>query len=218
MTPLKVVYIIEGLDCSGKKTTAGRVEKWFKDHGYSVRICIGPLFAPLQKIDDFLVSLTYIRTPKLLLKLRKRLYLSAPIMDSVFWRPDRDADIVLKVSSNYRTWARALIEGDTKMSGFFEKHRRSFIKYSGAVVLDAAFDERIRRHREMYARDLTQKTEEKRFFDRNESLFERWNSVMTDLMKRDILNVLTIDTTGKDGESISFQIIKEIEKLLCTVS
>lgn len=216
MTPLKVLYLIEGLDCSGKKTEAMRVEKWFTTQGYSVRICIGPLFAPFQRLDNFLVSLTYRRAPKTLLYLRKKLYLFAPVLDAVFWRPSRDADIVIKVSSNYRTWARAVVEGDASMNRFYEKHRQSYVKYSGAVVLNAAFDERLRRHREMFDRGLTQKTEEKRFFGRNKVLFDKWNTVMINLMKRDIYNVQTIDTTGKDEEWISVQIIKEIERLLCT--
>lgn len=218
MTPLKVLYLIEGLDCSGKKTTARRVESWFKMQGYSVRICIGPLFAPLQRLDDFLVSLTYKSVPKPLLMLRKKLYLYAPILDDTLWRPNRDADIVLKVSSSYRTWARAVVEGDTTMSGFFEKHRRSLVRYSGAAVLETAFDERLRRHREMFASGLTQKTEEKRFFGMDEVLFGRWNGVMTDLMRRDIRNVLVIDTTGVDRNLISHQIIEEIRRLLCTAS
>lgn len=218
MTPLKVLYLIEGLDCSGKKTTARRVESWFKMQGYSVRICIGPLFAPLQRLDDFLVSLTYKSVPKPLLMLRKKLYLYAPILDDTLWRPNRDADIVLKVSSSYRTWARAVVEGDTTMSGFFEKHRRSLVRYSGAAVLETAFDERLRRHREMFASGRTQKTEEKRFFGMDEVLFGRWNGVMTDLMRRDIQNVLVIDTTGVDRNLISHQIIEEIRRLLCTAS
>lgn len=216
MTPLKVLYLIEGLDCSGKKTTAKRVENWFEEQGCSVRICIGPLFAPLQRLDDFLVDLTYRRAPKPLLKLRKKLYLYAPILDAALWRPDKDADIVLKVSSSYRTWARAVVEGDSAMNGFFEKYRRSLVRYSGAVVLEAAFDERLRRHQEMFARGLTQKTEERRFLGRDETLFGRWNDVMIDLMRRDIQNILVIDTTGVDGDLISRQIIEEIEKLLCT--
>lgn len=216
MTPLKVLYLIEGLDCSGKKTTAKQVESWFKEQGYSVRICIGPLFAPLERLDDFLVSLTYRRTPRLLLKLRKKLYLHAPILDAELWRPDRDADIVLKVSSSYRTWGRAVVEGDTAMSSFFEKHRRSLVRYSGAVILEASFDERLKRHRKMFASGLTQKTEGKRFLEGDETLFGRWNGVMIDLMRRDIQNILVIDTTGADGDLISHQIIEEIGKLLCT--
>lgn len=218
MTPLKVLYLIEGLDCSGKKTTAKLVESWFKMQGYSVRICIGPLFAPLQRLDDFLVSLSYKKVPKPLLMLRKKFYLYAPILDDMLWRPNRDTDIVLKVSSSYRTWARAVVEEDTTMSGFFEKHRRSLVRYSGATVLETAFDERLRRHREMFASGLTQKNEEKRFFGMDEVLFGRWNGVMTDLMRRDIQNVLVIDTTGVDRDLISRQIIEEIGRLLCTAS
>ena len=194
---------------------AKRVESWFKKQGYSVRICIGPLFAPLHRLDDFLVSLTYRKVPKFLLRLRKKLYLYAPILDAVLWRPNRDADIVLKVSSSYRTWARAEVEGDTAMSGFFEKHKRSLVRYSGAVVLEVSFDERLKRHREMFASGLTQKTEEKRFLGQDETLFKRWNNVMTDLIKRDIQNVLVIDSTGADEDLISYQIIEEIGKLLC---
>ena len=216
MAPLKVLYLIEGLDCSGKKTTAKQVESWFKEQGYSVRICIGPLFAPLHRLDDFLVSLTYRRVPKFLLRLRKKLYLYAPILDATLWRANKDADIVLKVSSSYRTWARAAVEGDTAMSGFFEKHRHSLVRYSGAVILEVAFDERLKRHREMFASGLTQKTERKRFLGQDEALFSRWNSVMTDLMRRDIQNVLVIDSTGADEDLISCQIIEEIRKLLCT--
>ena len=214
---MKVLYLIEGLDCSGKKTIAKRVERCFKEQGYSVRICIGPLFAPLQRLDDFLVSLTYRRTMKSLLKFRKKLYQYAPILDATLWQPDRDADIVLKVSSSYRTWARAVVESDTTMRVFFETHKRSLIRYSGAVVLDVAFEERLRRHRKMFDSGLTQKTEEKRFFGGNETLFEKWNGVMTDLMRREIQNVLVIDTTGMDEDLISDQIIEEIRKLLCTV-
>lgn len=39
---------------------------------------------------------------------------------------------------------------------------------------------------------------------------------MIDLMRRDIQNVLVIDTTGADGDLISRQIIEEIGRLLCT--
>lgn len=216
MAHLKVLYLIEGLDCSGKKTTAERVESWFKEQGYSVRICIGPLFAPLQRLDDFLVSLTYRRTLKPLLKIRKKLYQYAPVLDAVLWQPDRDADIVLKVSSSYRTWARAVVEGDTAMSGFFETHKRSLIGYSGAVVLEVAFDERLKRHRKMFNSGLTWKTEEKRFLGGDEKLFGRWNSVMIDLMRKDIQNVLIINATGMDEDLVSGQIIEEIRKLLCT--
>ena len=90
------------------------------------------------------------------------------------------------------------------------------VRYSGAVVLEAAFDERLRRHRGMFASGLTQKTEGKRFLGRDEALFWRWNSIMIDLMRRDIQNVLVIDTTGADGDLISRQIIEEIGRLLCT--
>ena len=68
----------------------------------------------------------------------------------------------------------------------------------------------------MFASGLTQKTERKRFLGQDEALFSRWNSVMTDLMRRDIQNVLVIDSTGADEDLISCQIIEEIRKLLCT--
>ena len=102
------------------------------------------------------------------------------------------------------------------MSGFFETHKRSLMRYSGAAILEVAFDERLRRHRKMFNSGLTQKTEEKRFLGGDEALFGRWNCVMTDLMRKDIQNVLVIDTTGTDEDLISRQIIEEIRKLLCT--
>lgn len=91
------------------------------------------------------------------------------------------------------------------MSSFFEKHQEKMVRYSGAVVLDASFAERIRRHQEMYASGLTQKTEERRFFGKNSSLFEAWNSSMLKLIKRDIQNVLIIDTTEQDVELIEHE-------------
>lgn len=68
----------------------------------------------------------------------------------------------------------------------------------------------------MFNSGLTQKTEEKRFLGGDEALFGRWNCVMTDLMRKDMQNVLVIDTTGTDEDLISRQIIEEIRKLLCT--
>lgn len=209
-----MLFLIEGLDCSGKKTAAKQVESLFKERGYSVRVCIGPLFAPLQKMDDFLVSLTYKSVPTFLLKLRKRLYLYAPLIDAALWHPEYDPDLVLKISSRYRTWARAVIENDHAMIRFYERHRRRFVKYSGAVVLEASFDERLRRHREMFALGLTHKTENRRFLGGNHVLFDRWNHAMKDLMQRDIQHVAVIDTTGIDEDSICRQIVEEIERLL----
>ena len=94
MIRLKVLYLIEGLDCSGKKTIARKVENYYRTQGYTVRICIGPLFAPLKKLDDYLVSLTYKNPPHILLVIRKKIYLYTPLLDAILWRPKRDADIV----------------------------------------------------------------------------------------------------------------------------
>ena len=214
MILLKVLYLIEGLDCSGKKTIANKVENYYRMQGYTVRICIGPLFATLKKLDDYLVGFTYKKTPHILLELRKKIYLYTPLLDAALWRPKRDADIVLKVSSSYRTWARAIVDGDTQMNTFFEKFHDKMIDFSGAVVLDTRFEERIKRHREMYDSGKTQKTEERRFFGKNKDLFENWNSTMTDLIQRDMPNALLIDTTQLDIEIIEQNIIKDIKKLL----
>ncbi len=214
MIRLKVLYLIEGLDCSGKKTIARKVENYYRTQGYTVRICIGPLFAPLKKLDDYLVSLTYKNPPHILLVIRKKIYLYTPLLDAILWRPKRDADIVLKASSSYRTWARAIVDMDTQMSTFFEKFHDKMVSFSGAVVLDAVFEERIKRHREMYDSGKTQKTEERRFFGKNKDLFENWNNTMTDLIHRDIPNALLIDTTQFDMEIVEQNIIEDINKLL----
>ena len=184
-------YLIEGLDCSGKKTIATKVVEILKAEGYEVDIVIGPTCSKfLQRLDGFLVNLFNIKPGTILDKIRKTTYAYEPFIDGLF--ACKNKKIIIKVSSHFRAWARAIIE----------------------TLLWTDFDERISRHRNDVLSGRTHKIEEKRFFNHNEKMFEAWHAELKKLLSENIDKNLFINTTNGNIDDISVEIAHCIREII----
>lgn len=206
-------YLIEGLDCSGKKTIATKVEEILKAEGYEVDIVIGPTCSKfLQRLDGFLVNLFNIKPGTILDKIRKTTYAYEPFIDGLF--ACKNKKIIIKVSSHFRAWARAIIENDVLMIRKFEKHKNHHIQFAGSTLLWTDFDERISRHRNDVLSGRTHKIEEKRFFNHNEKMFEAWHAELKKLLSENIDKNLFINTTNGNIDDISVEIAHCIREII----
>jgi thymidylate kinase len=204
--------LIEGLDCSGKKTVGSIVERYFSQPGrHPVRCQIGPLVSsPLRLIDDRLThTQRMLRRGQFLDFVRRATYLAGPVIDGVLFRPNADFTSV-KISSHYRAQARALTEGDYWMSRWFSRLERISISFGGCAYLTVPFDVRIARHRTDAATGRTAKVEARRFINHDEAAFSNWDRCLFELLARHIPHVLTVLATG-DINEIAQQVIKHIE-------
>ena len=202
-------YLIEGLDCSGKKAVANIVAKKVGEKGIPARIIIGPVCSKaLRAFDNMLVNSYNIRPGSFRAKVRKYTYSFEPVLDGILSRDK--SGITIKISSHYRAWARAMMETDTAMIRRFQRHSHRHIQYSGAVLLWTDFDTRVSRHRKDVANGKTNKVEDKRFFNNDRDFFDSWHLELRKLIETYIDSVLFIDTTNEDVESISSKIFEHI--------
>lgn len=212
-----MLYLIEGLDCSGKKAVAIQVQKMLQDAGYTTNIIIGSCGSKfVQKLDGLLVHSYNIQKGSIKDKFRKFIYAIEPVIDGLLYHNNIN-EINIKVSSHYRAWARAVVENDKTMIIFYLKSKKVHIKYDGGVLLTADFNTRIERHRLDVKTGKTDKIESKRFFNYNKKYFDNWNQELQKLIAENISLQLPIDTTNVPIEIIANEVynrILEVRKAL----
>lgn len=202
-------YLIEGLDCSGKKTIIKKVSLLLETEGYSNNIIHGPICSKiLRKFDKMLVNSYSIKPGSLRDKIRKFTYAFEPALDGMFYKETKNLN--LKVSSHYRAWARAIVENDISMIRKFSKYAKKHINYIGATLLWTAFEVRISRHRYDVICKRTNKIEAKRFFNNNSEFFDSWHCELRKLMEEYIPSIIFIDTTHVCEDDISNEVYKHI--------
>ena len=202
-------YLIEGLDCSGKKAVAGNVVAMLENKGYPAIAVIGPLCnSGLRAFDQVLVNSTNIKSGSLLDSIRKTTYALEPVIDGIMRRESRKCTI--KISSHYRAWARAIVESDFSMIKKFQKHANQHVKYSGAALLWTDFDKRVLRHKQDVIENKTSKIESKRFFNYNKDLFESWHFELYKLLEVYIGSVVHINTTYAEISDISNEVFEHM--------
>jgi hypothetical protein len=205
-------YLIEGLDCSGKKTAAAMVKDHFDQAGLPPVTCyIGPLVrSPLRMLD---ASLTHLQRKlargEVLDVLRRSVYLAGPVVDGLFFRTKNNS-LPLKISSHYRAQARAMIEHDQWMLRWFDRTKALSISFGGCTYLTTSFQARIERHRQDVSRGATNKREEIRFLNYAEDAFEEWDRVLWQLLCDNIASIQTISTTNMPLEVVVEQVIRHI--------
>lgn len=208
-----MLYLIEGLDCSGKKEVASKVETLLSEYGLKVNIIIGSAGSKIvQLIEKKLVQSFFVKKGSLVDSFRKKVYTMEPIIDGVLYRHKVDV-IDLKISSHYRAWARAIVENDNSMVCDFAKYKKQHIDYDGATLLTVDFDTRIERHRKDYISGKTNKIEEKRFFNNNKSFFDKWDSALFNLISNDVTNQEPINTKDCDSVFVANIIVQRIMEL-----
>ncbi len=205
-------YLIEGLDCSGKKTTAALVVKYFQSSREgSVKCYIGPLVpTPLQWLDQRLANIRHkVERGKWIDILRRTVYIAGPIVDGVFFRAHKSYSTV-KISSHYRAQARASIEHDTRMLRWFEWTSGLSLAFGGCTYLTVPFDVRIDRHRRDAAAGKTMKVESVRFLDYDRRAFEEWDLELQQLLFAKIKYVQTVSTEQLSSEEVAQRVAQHI--------
>lgn len=205
-----MLYLIEGLDCSGKKAIAASAQEMLQAAGYITNIIIGSSGSKIvQKLDKKLVRLYNIRKGSIGDKIRKTIYAIEPVIDGIYYRDNLNI-INIKISSHYRAWARAIVEKDQTMVNRFLRFKKRHIVYDGVTLLTADFDTRLNRHRSDVKSGKTDKIEEKRFFHHNKQLFNDWDKEMRNLIEHNISNQLPINTTNTSIDVVAEQVFARI--------
>lgn len=205
-----MLYLIEGLDCSGKKAVAAKVQDMLQTDGYVTNIIIGSSGSRIvQKLDKKLVSSYNIKKGSIKDKLRKTVYAIEPVIDGIYYQ-DNPNTINIKISSHYRAWARAIVEKDQIMVDRFLRFKKKHISYDGVTLLTTDFNTRLSRHRLDVQAGRTNKAEDKRFFHHNKQFFDDWDKEMRNLIEYNISNQLPISTTNIPIDVVAKQVYKRI--------
>ncbi len=215
MIQQKRPYLIEGLDCSGKKSVAQLVKAQLENEFHvPVKLVVGSFVkSPIKTFDRIISNPSrFSKNSRIVKNLKQIIYTIAPVIDFYFYIPSKNK-ITIKISSHLRAEAKALIDKDLFMIKYFKKFRNVSVKYQGAVLLTSSFETRILRHRADVGSDKTKKDETKRFYQNNQQLFQEWNNALTDLMKHEISSVKIIENDNINLEYIADEIINHIKSV-----
>lgn len=134
------LILIEGLDCSGKKTTSRMLQNKLIDNGISCVINIGPLNSKIYRLISRVVSLHSF--PNFF---RSFVYAFDGIGESG-WYKNFNSEVVIQISSPMRNWAYAIENKKyirLLISKFIEKR---LPKYDKIYFLTVSYEERLERH------------------------------------------------------------------------
>jgi thymidylate kinase len=136
-----VLLLIEGLDCSGKKTTARLLQTQLINKGISCTINIGPLNSRVYRLISRLVSLH--RFPNFI---RSVVYAFDGVGDRK-WYKNFTSEVVIQISSPMRNWSYALV--NKKYLRIFIMHliKNSLPKYDFVWYVTAPYEVRLERHK-----------------------------------------------------------------------
>jgi hypothetical protein len=202
-------YLLEGLDCSGKKTTAALVAARLRAQGIASRVVIGPLSGGIvAKVDAVLTKSPATRKSAAGLS-RRFVYVIGPVLDRFRVVPSEDM-VTLKVSSHFRAWARALVEKDRPMALAYRMSAGLHVSFSGATLLSASFCARVARHRADVEAGRPAKPEFIRFVGMDEQLFTDWDVRLTDLVMAHIPRVQRLDTSIEPPERIAERVVEHL--------
>lgn len=135
-----VLVLIEGLDCSGKKTTARLLQSKLIEDGISCVINIGPLKSKIYRSMSRLVSLH--RFPNFI---RSIVYAFDGWGDRK-WYKSFSSDVVIQISSPMRNWAYALVNKKYLRIFIIFLIKNSLPKYDLIWYLTVPYNTRIERH------------------------------------------------------------------------
>jgi hypothetical protein len=209
---LNTLYLIEGLDCSGKKTVAAEVHRLLCAEGLSSEVVIGPLYrGPLNRLDAFVTHVAFCRTRMLGRALKEIVYFGGPIFDGLLYRPN--VNVVLKVSSHFRAWARSELTPRPHLSKAFALTRFMHVRFAGATLLNASFSARVQRHLRDFECGRTQKDLRQRFLDCDDVAFAKWNDRLQALLFKNIPDLLVLDSTTSPPTTLAESIAAHAQHL-----
>lgn len=190
------LILIEGLDCSGKKTLAYSIQKFYRDK-YKVRVNVGPLLkSPLSEISN---KFTY--NWDLPNSVRSIVYALSYIIDGLFFIPRRK-EIILQVSYLPRHIAYNTVDNKKYINIIHAALSPLYVKFNQAVYLHANLETRISRHKNFFTKKVEIQDINSRFMINEEGKYSLWEKETLNLTERLYGSVLIINSTGKTPESI----------------
>jgi len=135
-----LLILIEGLDCSGKKTTARLLQKRLSENGISSSINIGPLSSKIYRNISHFVSLH--RFPNFV---RSIIYSFDGVGDK-YWHKRLRSQVIIQISSPMRNWAYAF--ANKKYLRILIAHiiKNQLPRYDFVWYLTVPYEVRLSRH------------------------------------------------------------------------
>ncbi len=135
-----ILVLIEGLDCSGKKTTARLLQNKLIEDGISCVINIGPLKSKIYRSISRLVGLY--RFPNLI---RSIVYAFDGVGDSK-WYKNFNSEVVIQISSPMRNWSYAFVNKKCLRILIMFLIKNKIPKYDLIWYLTVPYNTRLERH------------------------------------------------------------------------
>lgn len=194
------IILIEGLDCSGKKTLAKQIAQHFKDINLIVNI--GPLFkSPISKLSD---RFTY--NWKLPNFMRSFLYALSYIADGLLFIPKRNV-LILQISYLPRHKGYNTIMKLRLLNFIHFLLAPFYIRFNKIIYLYADYDIRIDRHLYQFKGIKEIQNIEDRFFMKNKSLYIEWEKQVKKNLKQLSREIMICDTSNISREEILNKLI-----------
>jgi len=200
------LVLVEGLDCSGKKTTARGIKDELLENGISCHIHMGPLsFNWYNKLSRF-VSLH--RVPNIL---RTLVYSFEGLGDKQGIKKFH-SDVVLQISSPLRSLAYAIVMEQTFRVKLTSLIAKKSIIFDQTYYITANYKDRLERHSSQVAAGENSDQQKKRFF--TETIFNKMDkNLQSLLLKKDKINKI-INTSKENKQLFINNITKNILKEL----
>lgn len=201
-----ILILLEGLDCSGKKTVARSMQNALHEMGKSSQVNIGPInpvwykklssFVSLHSFPNFVRSLIYSMDP----------IISTYQSDYFF------SDIVIQVSSPLRSRAYSETTHSKIREFIFIITSRKLPKYDQVWFLTAPYSVRLQRHKYQVAGGENPDKISKRFL--KEEIFQEMDKKLEYLLKKYARIDGKFDTGVASTKEITNKIINHIIKQL----
>lgn len=200
-----ILILIEGLDCSGKKTTSRLLTKKLRERGISSTINIGPLGPKWYRKVSEIVSLNSFPNA-----IRSLVYgLEIVIGRKEVNKPS--PDIVIQVSSVLRSAAYAYATKKMLRWNLFRLFSWRIPRYQLAIYLTSDYNERKKRHAMQVAAGENSDSIQIRF--KTEQIFLQIEKKLRELMTKEFGFYQTFDTGTQSIEGIVDKIINDITRL-----
>jgi thymidylate kinase/glycosyltransferase involved in cell wall biosynthesis len=201
-----IIILIEGLDCSGKKTLARCLHNELTSLGIPSELNLGPLGPFWYKKLSQIVSLN--RLPNFI---RTIVYTFEIIIGSRRANKSQ-SDIVIQVSSVLRAMAYSSISNDRFRCFIFKVFSRRVPKYNISIYLTTDYENRKNRHIIQVASRENSDDIEKRF--KTKEFFEKFEIKLLEIMNDKLCSPMVFNTNNKKPEEITKDILEKVQKLI----
>ena len=194
-----VLILIEGLDCSGKKTIAKSLQGMFIQAGIPCNINMGPLNSKTYRFLSRLVSVY--QFPNFL----RSIVYSFEGVGEKYWYKNFQSHVVIQISSPYRNWAYAYAN-NSRLRVFLIKYIRKYITlYDQVCYLTAPYEVRLQRHNAQIALGQNRDRAQVRFT--SEEKFMKMERILKKLLAEAGYIINEFDTSIHNPEDIAKRLL-----------